>query len=87
MPDIIALLELSGIRDRMVGYAGSKDGLSPGQRKILTVGVELASNCPILFLGAHRRDGEWLEIPVQPSVLSFTQTNRRRVLMPLMRRS
>lgn len=45
----------------MVGYAGSKDGLSPGQRKILTVGVELASNCPVLFLGARRWDLEWFE--------------------------
>ena len=45
------LLELTPIRDRKIGEPGAADGLAPGQRKILTMGVELVSNCPILFLG------------------------------------
>ena len=45
------LLELTAIKDRMIGEPASAEGLAPGQRKILTIGVELVSNCPILFLG------------------------------------
>lgn len=45
------LLELTAIKDRKIGEPGAADGLAPGQRKVLTIGVELASNCPILFLG------------------------------------
>lgn len=48
--DIIRLLELDPIRDREVGAPGSAEGLSPGQRKILTIAVELVSNAPLIFL-------------------------------------
>jgi ABC-type multidrug transport system ATPase subunit/ABC-type multidrug transport system permease subunit len=47
---VLELLELKSIADRKVGDAGAADGLSPGQRKILTIGVELVSNAPIIFL-------------------------------------
>ena len=49
--DIMALLCLAPIKDRMVGRSGQAGALSPGQRKVLSIAVELASNCPILFLG------------------------------------
>lgn len=38
------MLELGGIATRKVGEAGAADGLSPGQRKLLTIAVELVSN-------------------------------------------
>ena len=47
---ILDLLELRAIATRKVGEVGAADGLSPGQRKILTIGVELCSNAPIIFL-------------------------------------
>ncbi len=47
--ELLDILELRHLADRIVGsekYAG----LSPGQLKLLTIGVELASNPSILFL-------------------------------------
>jgi len=49
--EVLDLLELRSIADRLIGETGAANGLAPGQRKILTVGVELVSNAPILFLG------------------------------------
>jgi ABC-type multidrug transport system ATPase subunit/ABC-type multidrug transport system permease subunit len=48
--EVIELLELSPLASRLVGEAGAPDALSPSQRKLLTVAVELVSNAPILFL-------------------------------------
>ena len=48
--EILDLLELRSIADRIIGEVGAANGLAPGQRKILTAGVELVSNAPILFL-------------------------------------
>lgn len=48
--EVMDLLDLRTIADRKVGEIGSAEGLSPGQRKILTVAVEMVSNAPILFL-------------------------------------
>lgn len=48
--EVISLLELGEIADRMIGESGSVDGLAPGQRKIVTIAVELCANTPILFL-------------------------------------
>ena len=48
--EVITLLELGDIANRMIGEAGSADGLAPGQRKIVTIAVELCANTPILFL-------------------------------------
>lgn len=47
--EVLEILELTPVADRIVGnekYAG----LSPGQLKLLTIGVELAANPSILFL-------------------------------------
>jgi hypothetical protein len=44
-------LELREISGRLVGEIGSADGLAPGERKRLTIAVELVSNAPIVFLG------------------------------------
>jgi ABC-type multidrug transport system ATPase subunit len=48
--EVVDMLKLRYIAHRMVGEVGAANGLSPGQRKILTMGVELVSNAPILFL-------------------------------------
>ena len=48
--EVLDLLELRPIASRKVGDIGSAEGLSPGQRKILTIAVEMVSNAPILFL-------------------------------------
>lgn len=53
--EVLDLLELRSIADRLIGETGSANGLAPGQRKILTVGVELVSNAPILFLDVRPR--------------------------------
>jgi ABC-type multidrug transport system ATPase subunit len=50
--EVMDLLELRSIANRLIGEVGAANGLAPGQRKILTIGVELVSNAPILFLGA-----------------------------------
>lgn len=49
--EVMDLLELTELSDRKVGEAGSPDGLAPGERKRLTIAVELVSNSPIIFLG------------------------------------
>ena len=46
---LIDLLELTSVKDRIVGNENYV-GLSPGQLKLLTIGVELVSNPSILFL-------------------------------------
>jgi ABC-type branched-subunit amino acid transport system ATPase component len=48
--EVVDMLKLRYIANRLVGEVGAANGLSPGQRKILTMGVELVSNAPILFL-------------------------------------
>lgn len=48
--EVLSLLQLDLIADRLIGDVGSADGLAPGQRKILTLGVEMVSNAPIIFL-------------------------------------
>lgn len=50
--EVIELLELRNIASRRVGEVGAGDSLSPAERKILTIAVELAANAPIMFLGA-----------------------------------
>lgn len=51
--EVMSLLELEPIKGRMVGEPGAADGLAPGERKLLSIGVELVSNSPILFLGEY----------------------------------
>jgi len=48
--EALDILELRPLVGRMIGQSGSVNGLSPGQRKILTVAVELVSNAPVIFL-------------------------------------
>ena len=48
--EALDILELRPLSGRMIGSAGSSNGLSPGQRKVLTVAVELVSNAPVFFL-------------------------------------
>ena len=48
--EALDILELRPIARRMIGVSGSANGLSPGQRKVLTVAVELVSNAPVFFL-------------------------------------
>ena len=47
--ETLELLSLTKIADVMVGDSKS-GGISPGQRKVLSIGVELIANPPILFL-------------------------------------
>ena len=48
--EALDILELRPVAGRMIGVSGSANGLSPGQRKVLTVAVELVSNAPVFFL-------------------------------------
>jgi ABC-type multidrug transport system ATPase subunit len=48
--ELLGLLEMCHLADRKVGDFGAVDGLAPGERKRLTVGVELCANTPVLFL-------------------------------------
>lgn len=48
--EALTILELDVIANRMIGSVGSEGGLAPGQRKVLTVAVELVSNAPVFFL-------------------------------------
>lgn len=48
--EIMTILELSEVANRRIGELGSSDGLSPGERKRVTIAVELVSNAPVLFL-------------------------------------
>ena len=47
--EVLDILELTPIADRVIGDA-TMPGLSPGQLKRVTIGVELVSNPPVLFL-------------------------------------
>jgi len=47
--EIIELLELKNVQDRIIGNEAYV-GLSPGQLKLVTIGVELVANPSILFL-------------------------------------
>ena len=48
--EMIDLLELRPLAGRLVGEPSDPSSLSPPQRKLLTIAVELVSNAPILFL-------------------------------------
>ena len=47
--EVLDILELTPIADRVIGDV-EMPGLSPGQLKRVTIGVELVSNPPVLFL-------------------------------------
>ena len=47
--EVLDILELTPIADRVIGDV-TMPGLSPGQMKRVTIGVELVSNPPVLFL-------------------------------------
>lgn len=48
--EIMELIELQHLRHRLIGQPGQESSLSQGQRKRLTLGVELVANTSILFL-------------------------------------
>lgn len=48
--EVADVLELRPLMGRMVGQVGESDSLAPGQRKLLTIAVELVSNALIIFL-------------------------------------
>ena len=48
--EALDILQLRPLQGRMIGGAGTANGLSPGQRRILTVAVEVVSNAPVFFL-------------------------------------
>lgn len=48
--EVTDLLELRPLAGRLIGMPGEAGMLSPSQRKLLTVAVELVSNAPVLFL-------------------------------------
>ena len=47
--EVLALLELGDIEDRMVGLPSAPGALAPAERKRLTIAVEFASNAPVIF--------------------------------------
>lgn len=48
--ETLDLLELTDIQNKLVGIVGQSGSLAPGERKRLTIGVEMCANAPILFL-------------------------------------
>lgn len=48
--EILELLELTPLANRIVGVSGGANSLAPAERKRLTIAVELASNAPIIFV-------------------------------------
>jgi ABC-type multidrug transport system ATPase subunit/ABC-type multidrug transport system permease subunit len=48
--EVLDLLELTPLSDRMIGLPGNAEALAPAERKRLTIAVELAGNAPLLFL-------------------------------------
>jgi ABC-type multidrug transport system ATPase subunit len=53
---VLKLVELSPIRDALVGIPG-RSGLSVEQRKRLTIAVELVANPSIIFMYAFKAAG------------------------------
>ena len=47
--EVMALLGLTAIKDRLIGDIAIP-GLSPGQLKLVTIGVELVANPSVIFL-------------------------------------
>ncbi|CAE7825330.1 ABCG31, partial [Symbiodinium sp. KB8] len=48
--EVMSIMELNPLADRIVGEAGTRNALSPSQRKLLSIAIELVSQPSILFL-------------------------------------
>jgi ABC-type multidrug transport system ATPase subunit len=52
--EVIRMLELGSVADRVIGEEQDESGLLVGERKRVTIGVELVANPSVLFLGTRK---------------------------------
>ena len=74
MSEALDILQLRPLQGRMIGGAGTANGLSPGQRRILTVAVEAGSCTRSLQSSTWEPSGHVAHVRAQLEDLQVTST-------------